>query len=63
MFQGTVIDDSPSSRPTIGEGENHDGIVERHLAQGEVRFSLGEVGPNKNHCGTRRCGEDHQSGD
>ena len=45
------------------EGEDHDGVVERHLAQGEIAVALGEAAPDEDHRGAGRRGEQDQAGD
>mgnify|MGYP004107584289 CR=1 FL=1 len=37
-----------------GKGEHHDKIVQRHLAQGEIRLAIGKVAPDENHCSAGR---------
>jgi hypothetical protein len=45
------------------EGEDHDGVVDRHLRQGEQRVAVGQPAPDENHRRARcRCEQD-EAGD
>jgi hypothetical protein len=46
-----------------GEGDDHDGVVERDLRQREVRFAIRQVAPDEDHRGAGRGGEQDQPGD
>src|SRR5512132_3109096 len=45
------------------EGKDHDGVVERDLRKREVRLSVAEVRPHKNHRRAGSSGKDNQAGD
>ena len=45
-----------------GKGKDHDGIVERHLAQREVRLSIAQMAPHEHHGGARSGGEQDETG-
>ena len=46
-----------------GEGEHHDRVVERYLAQREVRVAVGQVRPDEDHRRAGRGGEQNEPGD
>jgi hypothetical protein len=58
-----VIDDRPSSSATIGEGDDHDRVVQRALAQREVRLAVEQVRPDEDHGRAGGGGEQDQAGD
>ncbi len=45
------------------EGEDHDGVVERHLGQGEVGVAVGEAAPHEDHRRAGRGRQQDQAGD
>ena len=45
------------------EGEHHDDVVERDLAQREMRLAVREVAPDEDHGRARRCREQDEAGD
>ena len=45
------------------EGEHHDRVVERDLAQREIRIAVGQVRPDEDHRRAGRGGEQDQAGD
>ena len=64
MFQGTVIDDRPSSSADDRrERHDHDRVVERDLGQGEMRLAVDEVRPDEHHGRAGRGRQQDQPGD
>ena len=47
VFHGTAMADKPSRARRWGEGEHHDGVVERHLRQREQRITTGQAAPHE----------------
>ena len=45
------------------EGEHHDGVVQRDLAQREVRLAVGQVAPDEDHRRAGGGGEQDETGD
>ncbi|MPM57633.1 hypothetical protein SDC9_104456 [bioreactor metagenome] len=46
-----------------GEGHHHDGVVEGHLRESEIRIALAQLAPHEDHGGARRCGQQDQACD
>ena len=47
--------ESQQQRHDGGEGKDHDGVIERHLGQGEIGVTAGEPAPDEDH-GRAGCG-------
>jgi hypothetical protein len=64
VSQGTVMDDRPKQQRDDGcEGEHHDGVVQRHLAEREERVAVRQPAPHEDHRRARRGGQQDQPGD
>ncbi len=46
-----------------GEGKDHDGVIERHLCEGEVGIAAGEPAPHEDHGGAGCGGEENKARD